>query len=551
MQTFGYKVLASGVIISVVIWYFDAYHSEMFERKFSDVIPVRNNRITNDAPGSAGEKFFNREIIARFYEKSRGLLSTKWNSSDKIEQMISAISNASADGLNADDYHLNEIVRLIQDAVAADSPHAEDVNRIEFLLTDSFLLLSSHLSSGKTNPETIDPLWKVPVRREKPGWENQIDSALETGNISDILTHLVPRHPDYVYLKSALVKYRLFEEAGGWGVFTTSQPKLEYGMRHPDVASLRKRLAITQGYIKPDSADEDLFDQTLHDQLVIFQLRNGLDTDGVAGKATIEALNIPVEERIESIEANLERWRWIRDDLGEQYIWVNIANFKLRVMENDNPVFECPVIVGRQYRQTPVFGAVLKYLVINPDWVVPPTILKNDIMPDVMKDHSYLAKNNMKLLKHDGTEIDTSAIDWSKMSDKAFPYMIRQAPGPKNPLGRVKFVFPNEYDVYIHDTPSRSLFLKNIRTFSSGCIRISNAYDLAGYLLKDDPEWTLPNLKKAIDNGEKWTIALKNPVPVYVLYLTAWADADGTAYFGKDVYSRDRQLIAALKQIQP
>jgi murein L,D-transpeptidase YcbB/YkuD len=230
---------------------------------------------------------------------------------------------------------------------------------------------------------------------------------------------------------------------------------------------------------------------------------------------------------------------------------VNIANFKLRVMEKDTTVFESPVIVGSRYRETPVFGSLLKYLVLNPDWVVPPTILKNDIMPDVLKDHSYLAKNNMKILKPDGTEIDTSAIDWSNLSGKAFPYMIRQDPGPKSPLGRVKFVFPNEYDVYIHDTPSRSLFLKNIRTFSSGCIRISQAYDLAGYLLKDDPEWSLPNLKKAIDMGEKRIIVLKKPVPVYVLYLTAWADKNGIAYFGKDVYSRDRQLIAALKQTQP
>ena len=190
MQTFGNKILASGVIISVVIWYFDAYHPEIFERKLSDELTIKNDILTNETPGREGEKIYNPEIIARFYEKNRGILSTKWNSRDKIEQMISAISNASADGLNADDYHLNEIVRLIQDAVAADSPHAEDVDRLEFLLTDSFLLLSSHLSSGKTDPETIDPHWKVPGRRENQYWESLIDSALAIGNISEFFQHL-------------------------------------------------------------------------------------------------------------------------------------------------------------------------------------------------------------------------------------------------------------------------------------------------------------------------------------------------------------------------
>ena len=226
--------------------------------------------------------------------------------------------------------------------------------------------MSSHLAIGKTDPETIDPQWKVPGRRENHYWENLIDSTLASGHISEFLQHLLPVSPDYTYLKNALSKYRHLKEEGGWGVFTTSLPKLEYGMRDSDVISLRKRLSITQGYIRPDSTDENLFDKTLYDQVVIFQQRNGLLSDGVVGKTTIEALNIPVEERIETIEANLERWRWISDDLGKFYIRVNIANFELRVMENNKPVFESPAIVGRKYRETPVFGSMLKYLILNP-----------------------------------------------------------------------------------------------------------------------------------------------------------------------------------------
>jgi L,D-transpeptidase YcbB len=551
MQSVRNKILVSGLMISAVIWYFNSYHPGMYLKELYVKELTSKDSVSKMPDGYDNQKIINADLIARLYKKSEDILSSKWNSSSKIDQMISAISNATDDGLNPDDYHLNDIENLILKISTSEKTDVEDVNKLELLLSDSFLLLSSHLSSGKTDPLTIDPLWKVPGRRVNPDPARLSDSTLIGGNITETLHHLLPVHPDYSYLKRALSKYRHLKDEGGWGTFTTSLPKLEYGMRHPDVSNLRKRLGITEGELKTDSADMDLFDEALRDEVVIFQQRNGLNTDGVVGKATIEALNIPVEERIETIEANLERWRWISDDLGEKYIRVNIANFELRVIENNKSVFESPVIVGRQYRETPVFSSLLKYLILNPDWVVPPTILEKDVLPLVMKDRSYLAKNNMKILKSDGTEIDTSAIDWNSMTEKSFPYMIRQEPGLKCPLGKVKFVFPNEYDVYIHDTPSHSLFSQNIRTFSSGCIRINNAIELAGYLLQDYPEWSLADIQKAVDKGDKRIIVLKNPVPVYVLYLTAWADENGTAYFGKDVYNRDRQLISALKQNRP
>lgn len=320
-------------------------------------------------------------------------------------------------------------------------------------------------------------------------------------------------------------------------------------MRHPDVSLLRKRLAVTLGYIEFNPEDEDLFDQALQDQVIKFQQRNGLEADGVMGKATVQVLNIPVKERIETIEANLERWRWISDDLGDHYIIVNAPGFDLQARENDNQAFETKVIVGSPSRQTPVFSAMMKYMVLNPDWVVPPSILKLDVIPEVLKDSAYLAKKNMKIIRVDGIEVNSSSIDWKSLSENRFPYMIQQEPGQNNPLGRIKFIFANPYDVYIHDTPSHSLFLRNVRTFSSGCIRINNAFEMAQYLLKDDPDWIPARLQQVIDKGLKRTIILKNPIPVHILYFTAWADDDGTAYFGKDIYNRDKQLITALKQI--
>jgi murein L,D-transpeptidase YcbB/YkuD len=284
---------------------------------------------------------------------------------------------------------------------------------------------------------------------------------------------------------------------------------------------------------------------------MLFQLRNGLTADGVVGKATIEAMNIPVEDRIATIEANLERWRWLSDDLGERYIEVNIANFELQVIEKDDMVFRTEVIVGRTLRETPVFSSTMTYLVLNPDWTVPPTILNDDIIPSVINNPDYLAEKNLKILRMDGTEVDPSTIDWINMVQAGFPYRIHQEPGPKNALGRVKFMFPNQYSVYIHDTPDQNLFGRTDRSFSSGCIRVNNPLDLAACIMKDSPAWTPEQIKNVIDQGEERIINLAKSIPVHIVYLTAWASDDGLVYFRKDIYDRDQPLLAALKQGPP
>jgi len=539
--------LVSGVMIGTLLLLSYSGNSGRITGESNDNPPVLIDSLNGALPSPGGEMAANPDIITRLYEKMGDHLSPKWNNRDRIEQMVTAIYNAPLDGLNSKDYHLSDIERLNEKIVLSDEPAIEDIERMEELLSDALFLLSSHLAAGKTDPDNVDPQWKALRRNLRENWSSYIDSTLNTNNINDILQTLVPEHPEYANLKKALARYRQLEAMGGWGSFSTSLPKLEKGMRHPDVSSLRKRLAVTQGSTEFNPEDEDLFDQALVDQLIVFQQMNGLEADGVVGKATAEALNIPVRDRIETIEANLERWRWISNDLGDRYIMVNAADFELTAIVKNQQEFQTRAIVGSSKRQTPVFSSVMKYMVLNPEWVVPPKILKLDVIPDIIKDSAYLVKKNMKILKMDGSEVEPASIDWKSVSESRFPYMIRQEPGQGNPLGKVKFMFANEYDVYIHDTPSRSLFARNIRSFSSGCVRIDNALELARYLLKDDPDWTPERLQEAIDKGQKRTIVLKNPVPVHILYLTAWADDNGTAYFGKDIYDRDRQLITALK----
>ena len=551
MRTTGITNSITCLLIAVTIPLFSACTSRKFTRDLSESLTTNIDTLNAESHALKPEAILNPDIITLLYEKGGELLSPKWNSRDKISQMITAIHNASLDGLNPDDYHHTEIESLTQKIVSSDKVNVEDAGRLDLLLTDSFLLLSSHLSVGKTDPETIDPQWHASRRLIRKDWEKFIDSTLNSNNIIGALQNLAPGHREYVNLKKALAKYRQLEEKGGWTNFTTSLPKLEKGMRNPDIEKLRKRLEIAQGNIEFNPGDEDLFDQNLFDRVVLFQQRNGLDADGVVGKSTIEALNIPVKDRIEAMEANLERWRWVSDDLGKRYIRINIADLELQVIENDEQVFQSLAIVGRLYKETPVFSAMMKYLVLNPDWVIPPGILKNEIIPEVIKNPAYLAEKNMKVLRTDGTEVDPSTIDWDSVTLKGFPYMIRQEPGPNNPLGRIKFVFPNRHNVYIHDTPSRNLFLKSNRTFSHGCIRINKAFELAGYLLRDNVEWTPERLQNAIDKGQKKIIILPDPIPVHILYLTVWADEDGTAFFTKDIYNRDHILISALNQAPP
>jgi murein L,D-transpeptidase YcbB/YkuD len=435
MQAAKFTNMVSGLLIAVVIPVFNGGTSGRTAKELSYNPGTIPDSLIEGSSAPEREHIFNPDMITLLNEKAGDLLSPRWAHGDKIARMITAIQNVQADGLNPDDYHLPDIEKLTERIILSDEPAVEDIGRLGMMLSDAFLLLSSHLAAGKTDPAIIDPEWKALRRNLRQNWQSFIDSTLNTNNIVETLQNLTPGYRDYINLKKALEKYRQIEAEGGWGYFNTSFPKLEKGIMHSDVSMLRKRLAITQGYIEFNPEDEYLFDQALHDQVIIFQQRNGLESDGVVGKLTIEALNIPVKDRIETIEANLERWRWIGDDLGNRYIRVNAADFELRVMENDTVAFQTPAIVGSFKRQTPVFSAVMKYMVLNPDWAVPENILKLDIIPEVIKDSTYLARKNMKILRMDGTEVNPYSIDWKRASENSFPYMIKQDPGQDNPRG--------------------------------------------------------------------------------------------------------------------
>jgi murein L,D-transpeptidase YcbB/YkuD len=279
-----------------------------------------------------------------------------------------------------------------------------------------------------------------------------------------------------------------------------------------------------------------------------FQKDWGLNADGKIGKGTLLALNNKPNNLISQLKVNMERYRWLPLQEPEKYIIVNIANFKLALIEGVDTLISMRAIVGKDYRKTPVFNARMTYIVFAPTWTVPPTILMNDVIPELLKGPGYLKQKNMKILRNNGTEIAYSDIDWSKISKTNFPYMVRQNSGSQNALGKVKFMFPNSYDVYIHDTPTRGLFARDDRAISSGCIRIEKPFELAELLLSSSPEWTPAKIHNAMQQNSEQTVGLKTPVDVILLYLTAWSEGNGHVQFRKDIYQRDAMVLNALNK---
>jgi len=489
--------------------------------------------------------FYQRRIYWLAWSNDNGPLP-------QVDALIRAIGRADREGLRPGDYHLAKIKATLretrQNQQRKKPLHPRRLVDLDLLLTDAFLIYGSHLLAGRVNPETIDTEWHA--NRREADLAEVLQTALDSKTIEETLTNLLPPQKGYIRLREALVRYDEIAAKGGWPMVPEGS-KMQKGDRGERVAALRRRLIATDDLRQEQDIEGDIFDDALEQAVRRFQQRHGVDIDGVVGFVTMAELNVPVEERVDQIELNMERWRWLPQDIGQSYLLINIANFELEVIENSKPVMTMRVMVGTPYRRTPIFSAKITYLVLNPYWHIPPKIAIQDKLPLIRKDLNYLVQQNIKVFQGWGTEakeVDPKTIDWSEVNTKNFNYRLRQEPGPMNALGRVKFMFPNKYNVYLHDTPSRELFAKTMRYFSSGCIRIEKPIDLAGYLLKGDSRWTRENLLDAINMGVEQTVRLPEQVAVHLLYWTAWADEEGYIQFRNDIYGRDKLLKKALQE---
>ncbi|MFO7709503.1 MAG: L,D-transpeptidase family protein [Desulfobacterales bacterium] len=470
--------------------------------------------------------------------------------------LVRSIERVGEDGLDPLAYHLEAIRRLLglsrserADGRPLDTSLAVD---LDFLLTDAFLLLASHLRAGRVNPESLHTEWVVQMDPEVD-IAQLLQGAIESGRIGEATEGFAPPHPEYRALKEALAASRALAAAGEWPQLP-EKSTWERGQTGEVADLLRERLTRSGDLLPGPHGSEADSDLELFEGLRRFQSRHGLEVDGRMGAQTLQALSVPLKERTRQIELNLERWRWLPRFLGTRYIWVNVPQFSLSVVDEEQTVMAMRVVVGRHYRRTPVFSALMDHLVFNPDWNIPNRIAVQDILPKARKDPGHMRREKIRVFEswnRGAAELDPDEIDWGQVTAGNFRYRLMKDPGPHNDLGRVKFMFPNKFSVYLHDTPSKRLFERSMRGFSSGCIRIEKPLDLAVYVLGGSPEWSREAVTAAIDPGRLRTARLRQKIPVHLVYMTAGVDADGRVEFWQDIYQRDPTLDRALRQKPP
>jgi murein L,D-transpeptidase YcbB/YkuD len=460
-----------------------------------------------------------------------------WTDPAVAADLVRAVREVADDGLDPHDYHLNALESL-------PLTHLSIAAAAEADLLRSYVLarLAHDLRFGRVNPTSLQQSWRIPARPDTLA-TGVLQAMVTAGHLHSALESLKPSHFIYLGMKRALASYRAIATRGAWPLLPAG-PTLQMDSTGPRVAQLRRRLAIEGDLISTDTISA-VFDSTLDAAVRLFQHRHALNEDGMVGASTLRELNVPIEARIDQIRINLERARWVLDGLADTFVAVNVAGQRAYLVKDRKVVWETRVIVGKTYTRTPVFAAPMRYIVLNPTWTVPPGIV-GEVISAIRRNPGYLQKERMRVLDRTGRAVNPSTIDFAHTSARSFPYTFRQDAGPENALGKIKFVFPNDNNVYLHDTPARTLFEREDRTFSHGCIRVQDPLRLGELILGDQLGWSRADLEAAIATGKTQIVNLATPIPVLILYWTASTDLHGEVHFYRDVYERDARLLRAL-----
>ncbi len=530
---------------------------------------------------------------------------------ERVDELIAVLGGGSTEGANGDadptaegggaedEYGARQLADLRDRARAAVEEESAEMGRrlaeLELAASYAFLTRAFHAIEGRVDPRRLSVGWHMEGRKAQP--LDLLSRVQEGAAPAEILADLAPRHEDYRKLLEARDRYRALVERGGWPKIPETGEALEEGARGPRVAALRERLAQEGDLAEEGDGAGAVFDGTVAQAVRRFQERHGLEADGVAGGGTLEALNVPAEERLRTIELNLERWHWMPAELGDHHVVVNIPEYRLRVMRGDEAEMTMNVIVGKRMNQTPVFSDIITHLVLNPAWNLPRSIAEAEVVPKLLSEPGYAESQGIEVVGPDGERMPPGAVLGRQVRDEgagaeeaveeageeesggffanlfgrgdeadgadpeAAPeaeevervttlpqgYRLRQAPGPLNPLGQVKFMFPNEHNIYLHDTPTGHLFDNAERGFSHGCIRLERPLDLAEYLLQGDPDWDAERIRRTIESSDQeTTVQLPQDIPVHLTYFTAWVGNDGLVHFRDDLYGHDQRLAEAL-----
>ena len=468
---------------------------------------------------------------------------TSQEPTQRAVDLLSELNAAATEGLNPAEYQLKKIHSLWQ------SKKADDLATLEVMLTLAMGSYVADMRQGRSITCQLDPELFAAARDHQVDIIGIIHQALAAPDLIQFLRQQPPQHQGYQSLKKTLAQYRKYAKQGNWPQIPTGKV-LKPGMQDPRLDQLGRRLTIT-GDLPQPLTQTTTYGPQLVTAVKHFQKRYNLEQDGIIGKSTLAALNIPVEDHIRRIIINMERWRWLPHTLDGQRLLVNIAGFYLAGIQDEKLEIVMPVIVGKLHHETPVFTHTMRYIEFNPFWNLPNSIAENEMVPKMIKDPQYLAKKHIRIFdgwKENAPEVNPASINWRTIGKGIRKYRLRQDPGPDNSLGTIKFMFPNKYNVYMHDTPAHSLFKKNNRSFSHGCIRVSDPCGLALYLLnKDTGDWTKERINELIAKGKRVVVPLKKPFPVHILYRTVLVDPrDNTVHFYDDVYGRDTLLAQAI-----
>lgn len=470
----------------------------------------------------------------------------------QVNQLLEVIKSVKNEGLDPFDYHLFKIVQLLNDINQEHQGHFQPLKAaaLDLLLSDAFLTIGADLAYGRVSP---DSHIRAPYRfGEHYDLVSMLEQAVKKEKLQKVIDILRPPNEGFSKMRAYLAKYRHLEKMEAWP-FLLNRVPLRLGMDNQvGVKSLKHKLRLL-GDLQDSTTAPDVFDKQLENAVKHYQIRHGLSPTGIVDDQTKAWLNMPLKDLIEIMEINMERWRWLPRELGNQYLLVNIPDFTVKAIRHGKVDLCIKVVVGKEYSKTPIFSDRLRYIVINPDWTIPPNLVIKSKLNRIRRDPEYLKSHHITVFKgwgENAEEIDPDSVNWKKVGPDKFyaVYRLVQSPGPANPLGKLKFMFPNEYNVYLHGTNQPELFGKETRSFSSGCIRLSDPVKLAVYCLKNQPVWSRSHIVNAIASGYQQKIRLTYPLPIHILYWTAWVGEDGVLNFRSDIYDRDQAIAKAFFQ---
>ncbi len=533
-------LLRTTMLLAALIWAAPSQADLQYE------LQTITEQLVLDAGGHlpSGGMVYQPAIVEEFYFDLA--YQPAWQDRDQVAQVLAILKDSYSDGLDPQDYHYSQLMALWSQRDIDWPERDRSRARFDVLLTDGALLYIRHLLQGKADPKQLDPHFNYTrLDFEPKRISARLREAIADGSIVSIFEQARPAQTFYQQMKAALAYYRSLDARQS---FTSipSDTVLKPGQTHANISALRKRLAEL-GYTDPSDSASKVYDQQLVTAVRQFQADHGLDIDGVVGRQSYAFLNMTYKQRVNSLRINMDRLRWIAQDVTDDFIIVNIAGFEMYYMRNQRLFWESPVMVGTIAHQTPVFTARLKYLEFNPIWTVPRSIIGRSLLPKFKTNPQYVLDNNYHLYDRSGKQVDPLKLNWASYSINNFPFSVVQQPGEKNALGRVKFIFPNRHAVYLHDTPARNLFSRSARAFSSGCVRVKHPLEFAEVLLDDSENWSLSQVQGLVTSGKpKERVYLDRDVDVMLMYWTTSPTRDGKLQFHADIYGKDPAALAAL-----